>query len=303
MQATANREQEEGIKVASTYRIAGQRAAALAALAATCALAGCRQDMHNQPKFYPQRGTSFFADNRSVRPQVQNTVARNQLHEDTYMYTGLGADGKEGDGMPLPVTAELVARGQEQYNVFCTPCHSRVGNGAGMIVQRGYRPAGNFHTDRLRNAPLGHFYSVIANGYGAMPEYGTQVTMEDRWAIVAYIRALQLSQYANASDVPSGQHPQELHEIANQQGLPPGFADPWALPATAVYGTPDPNAGIPGQSINTPPTGATAHGSAMATSNSGVRDSGGPPQTPVNSGGGIELEQQVQHEAPPKSPN
>lgn len=172
-----------------------------------------------------------------------------------------------------------------------------------MIVQRGYRPAGNFHTDRLRNAPLGHLYSVIANGYGAMPEYGSQVTMEDRWAIVAYVRALQLSQNATASDVPSGQHPQDLHEIAVQQGMQPGFADAWALPATAVYGTPDPNAGIPGQSINTPPTGAVNHGSAAATSNSGVRNSGGPPQTPVNSGGGIELEQQVQHEAPPKSPN
>lgn len=244
--------------------------------AALLLVAGCRQDMHNQPKFYPQRSTTFFADGRSVRPQVANTVARNQLHADTYYTTGI-VDGKEGDGMPLPVTPELLARGQEQYNVFCTPCHSRVGNGAGMIVQRGYRPAGNFHTDRLRNAPLGHLYSVIANGYGAMPEYGTQVLTEDRWAIVAYIRALQLSQNAPASDVPSGQHAEDLHEIAAQQGLPPGFADAWQLPATAVYGTPDPNAGIPGQSINTPPTGAFAHGSAAATENSGTRDSS--PQT------------------------
>ena len=286
--------------MATTSSIRDRKLAGLAALGATLLLAGCRQDMHNQPKFYPQRGTTFYADNRSVRPQVENTVARNQLHDDVYMYTGLGPDGKEGDGMPLPVTAELLARGEEKYNVFCTPCHSRVGNGAGM---RGYRPAGNFHTDRLRNAPLGHMYSVIANGYGAMPEYGTQVGMADRWAIVAYIRALQLSQYATAADVPANQRPQDLHEIASQQGMPPGFADAWALPATAVYGTPDPNAGIPGQSINTPPNGATAHGSAMATHNSGVRDSGGPPQDPVNQGGSIELEQQVQHEAPPKSPN
>ena len=248
------------------------------ALAAACLLAtGCRQDMHNQPKFYPQRSTSFYADGRSARPQVENTVARNQLHANTYFYTGLDGN-KEGDGMPLPVSMALLQRGQEKYNVFCTPCHSRVGNGAGMIVQRGYRPAGNFHTDRLRNAPLGHFYSVIANGYGAMPEYGSQISAEDRWAIVAYIRALQLSQAAKPADVPAGQHPQDLHEIANQQGMPPGFADPWALPATAVYGTPDKDAGIPGQEINTPPAGATAHGSAAATESSGTRDSGSPAQ-------------------------
>ena len=179
MQYTENTKQEAGRRM--TPR---QRAAAFAGLSSVLVLAGCRQDMHNEPKFYPQRGTTFFADGRSVRPQVENTVARNQLHQDSYFDTGV-VDGKEADGMPLPVTPELLARGQEQYNVFCTPCHSRVGNGAGMIVQRGYRPAGNFHTDRLRNAPLGHFYSVIANGYGAMPEYGSQVNTADRWAIVA----------------------------------------------------------------------------------------------------------------------
>lgn len=268
-----------------TYRVVGM-------LGMLLLLTGCRQDMHNEPKFYPQRGTSFYADGRSVRPQVENTVARNQLHADTYFYTGV-VDGKEGDGMPLPVTPELMARGQERYNIYCTPCHSRVGNGQGMIVQRGYRPAGNFHTDRLRNAPLGHFFSVITNGYGAMPEYASQVAPADRWAIVAYIRALQLSQNARATDVPDTAHPQDLHEIATQQGMQPGFADPWALPATAVYGTPDPDAGIPGQSINTPPYGSSAHGSAAATSNSGTRDSS-PPRAPMNaqSPGGIDNSRQ-----------
>ena len=270
MPATKNQPQQ-------TDRSRVRQLAGFASLGAALVLVtGCRQDMHNQPKFYPQRGTSFFADQRSARPQVQNTVARNQLHANAYFYTGL-VNGKEGDGMPLPVTPELLQRGQEKYNIFCTPCHSRVGNGAGMIVQRGYRPAGNFHTDRLRNAPLGHIYSVIANGYGSMPEYGSQVGEEDRWAIVAYVRALQLSQYAHAADVPSGQHPQDLHEIASQQGMPPGFADPWALPATAVYGTPNnQDNGIPGMGVNTPSTGAGAHGSAAATSNSGARNSGGP---------------------------
>jgi mono/diheme cytochrome c family protein len=247
--------------------------------AAILLIGGCRQDMHNQPKFYPQRSTTLFPDGRSARPQVENTVARNQLHANSYFYTGL-VNGKEGDGIPLPVNMELMERGQEKYNIYCTPCHSRVGNGAGMIVQRGYRPAGNFHTDRLRNAPLGHFYSVIANGYGAMPEYGTQIAAEDRWAIVAYIRALQLSQAAKPADVPAGQHPQDLHEIANQQGMPPGFADPWALPATAVYGTPNnQDNGIPGLGTNTPSTGSSAHGSAAATDTSGAHDSGTPAQT------------------------
>lgn len=269
------------------------RWAVSAGLGAMLLLAGCRQDMHNQPKFYPQRGTSFYVDGRSVRPQVENTVARNQLHMDTYFDTGV-VNGMEGDGMPLPVDLTLLQRGQEKYNIFCTPCHSRVGNGVGMIVQRGYRPAGNVHTDRLRNAPLGHLYSVIANGYGSMPEYGSQVSPEDRWAIVAYIRALQLSQNATTADVPAGQHPQELHEIATQQGLPPGFADAWALPATAVYGTPNPNAGIPGPKMGTPPTGSSAHGSQAATQNSGQRNSGSSqPQYQMPSDS-IELEQGVQ---------
>jgi hypothetical protein len=173
---------------------------AASAMAALLVLAGCRQDMHNQPKFVPQRGTTFFADGRSARPQVENTVARNQMDEDAYFYTGI-VDGKEGDGLPIPLNAATLERGQERYNIYCTPCHSRVGNGDGMIVQRGYRPAGNFHTDRLRNAPLGHFFAVMTNGYGAMPDYSAQLTPEDRWAVAAYIRALQLSQDAKPSDV------------------------------------------------------------------------------------------------------
>jgi mono/diheme cytochrome c family protein len=214
----------------------------MSAMAATLVLAGCRQDMHNQPKFVPQRGTAFFADGRSARPQVENTVGRDQLHEDSYFYTGLQG-GKEGDGLPIELTPATLQRGQERYNIYCTPCHSRVGNGAGMIVSRGYHPAGNFHTDRLREAPLGHFFSVMTNGYGAMPDYAAQLTPEDRWAVVAYIRALQLSQDAKPTDIPAGQYAVDLHEIANTQGMPPGFADNWAsknaLPATAVYGTPN----------------------------------------------------------------
>jgi mono/diheme cytochrome c family protein len=201
-------------------------------------LAGCRQDMHNQPKFIPQRGTTFYADGRSARPQVENTVARGQLHEDAYFYTGM-ADGQEGNFMPFAVTPAVLARGQERYNIYCTPCHSRVGNGAGMIVQRGYAQAGNFHTARLEAAPLGHFFNVMTNGYGAMPDYAAQLTPEDRWAVVAYIKALQLSQKAEPSDVPAGEHVEPISSIAESEGLPANFAADWTLPPTAVTGTPD----------------------------------------------------------------
>jgi Cytochrome C oxidase, cbb3-type, subunit III len=211
---------------------------ALGAMAATLMLAGCRQDMQDQPKFFPQRGTSFYADGRSVRPQVENTVGRGQLHEDAYFYTGL-VNGKEGDGMPFAVTLQVLARGQERFNVYCTPCHSRVGNGAGMIVQRGYAPAGNFHTTRLETAPLGHFFNVMTNGYGAMPDYSAQLTPADRWAVAAYIKALQLSQNATRADVASGAQVQTLDDIAKSEGLDANVAEEWVLPPTAIHGTPD----------------------------------------------------------------
>jgi mono/diheme cytochrome c family protein len=209
--------------------------AAVCAFAAAGLLAGCRQDMHDQPKFIPQRGTEFYADGRSARPQVANTVARGQLHEDAYFYTGM-QDGKEGNVMPFAVTMEVLERGQERFNIYCTPCHSRVGNGAGMIVQRGYRPAGNFHTQRLQTAPLGHFFAVMTNGYGAMPDYAAQVTPQDRWAIVAYIKALQLSQNAKSSDS-GGAQVESLSDIAEREGIE--NPNNWALPRTAVYGTPN----------------------------------------------------------------
>jgi mono/diheme cytochrome c family protein len=247
-------------------------------------LAGCRQDMHNEPKFIPQRGTTFYADGRSVRPQVENTVARSQMDQDTYFYTGIQA-GKEGDGLPVPLNAATMQRGQERYNIYCTPCHSRVGNGEGVIVQRGYRPAGDFHTDRMRNAPLGHFFAVMTNGYGAMPDYSAQLTPADRWAVAAYIRALQLSQNAKQGDVGPGGHVEDLHAIAKDIGMPSGFADRWALPSTAIYGTPNhEDNGIPGQPMGTPPAGSGAHYAQGATQGSAQRDSGGEPTAPVDNG-------------------
>jgi mono/diheme cytochrome c family protein len=228
-----NRKQGVGSSVQKLKKLA-----AFGAMAATLVLAGCRQDMQDQPKFFPQRGTDFYADGRSVRPQVENTVARGQLRENGYFYTGL-INGKEGDGLPFPATLEVLERGQERFNVYCTPCHSRVGNGEGMIVQRGYIKAGNFHTARLESAPLGHFFHVISNGYGAMPDYAAQIVPADRWAIVAYIKALQLSQKATQADVPAGAHVETLSSIAEREGLPASFTNDWVLPPTSVTGTPD----------------------------------------------------------------
>lgn len=260
----------------------GQALRVGAATVGVLLLAGCRQDMQNQPKFYPQRGTEFYADGRSVRPQVDNTVARNQLRRDAYYFTGFDG-GKEGDGMPFPVDETVLHRGQEKYNVFCTPCHSRVGNGAGMIVQRGYAQAGNFHTARLRAMPLGHFFNVIANGYGAMPDYSAQLSPEERWAVVAYVRALQLSQQAAEADVAQGGHLETLGSIAEREGFSQGFPYDWGLPGTAVKGTPNgedfpiptgvmngPNGGPPG-TVPTPiPSRQQGNASGTGSSEGGT---------------------------------
>jgi mono/diheme cytochrome c family protein len=232
-------------------------ARALAVTAAGAALlfaAGCRQDMQDQPKMIPQRESQFFADGRSARPQVLNTVARNQLHEDEYFYTGL-VNGKEQDALPFPATIEVLERGQERFNVYCTPCHSRVGNGLGMIVDRGYKPAGNFHDPKRLAEPLSHYFWVMSNGYGAMPDYSAQLPPQDRWAVAAYIRALQLSQNAKPADVPSGTQIGNLPDIAEQEGLPASFAGPWPLAAdTYVQATPETGivAGAPAKPANAP---------------------------------------------------
>jgi hypothetical protein len=204
-------------------------------------VAGCRQDMQDQPKIISQRGSEMFADHRGARPQVMNTVARGQLHEDSYFYTGViqGADGyrEEKNEMPFPVTLDVLKRGQERFNIYCTPCHSRVGNGLGEIVQRGYKPAANLHDQVRLSQPISHYYYVMTHGYGAMPDYSAQLTPVDRWAVAAYIRALQLSQSAKVEDVPSGVQIHSLQEIASESGHPE-FAQPWTLPTTAVQAYP-----------------------------------------------------------------
>jgi len=240
-------------------------ALSLGAFAAVALLAGCRQDMHNEPKFIPQRGTDFFADGRSVRPQVDHTVARGQLDQNEYFYTGL-LNGKEQDAMPFPATMTVLEHGQERYNIYCTPCHSRVGNGDGMIVHRGYKPAGNYHDSKRLSEPLSHYFYVMTNGYGAMPDYSEELTPADRWSIAAYIRALQLSQNAKESDVPTGEKVQNLTDIAEQQGLPASFAGPWPIAQnTNVQALPTVGeaAGAPAENPKTPtltPQPATAAG-------------------------------------------
>ncbi len=235
-----NREQGTGIRDQKKRSLPG-RIAVCAGVGALLLIAGCRQDMQDQPKIRSQRGSDFFADHRGARPQVANTVARGQLHEDSYFYTGVvqAADGyrEEKNEMPFPVTLEVLKRGQERFNIYCTPCHSRVGNGLGEIVQRGYKPAANFHDQVRLSQPISHYFYVMSHGYGAMPDYSAQLTPVDRWAVAAYIRALQLSQAAKMEDVPSGFQVRSLKEIAAENGHPE-FAEPWTLPATAIQAYP-----------------------------------------------------------------
>ena len=162
--------------------------------------------MHDTPRYEPLEASTFFADGRSSRQPVANTVARGQLHEDSHLYEGK-INGQLADAFPMPVTADMMARGQERFNVFCSPCHGRTGQGNGMVVQRGFRAPPSYHEDRLRNAPVGYFFDVMTHGFGAMQDYAAQVPVADRWAIAAYIRALQYSQNATVADVPVDERP------------------------------------------------------------------------------------------------
>jgi mono/diheme cytochrome c family protein len=175
-------------------------AALLLALAAS-ALAACRQDMHDQPRLKPYGKSTFFADGRANRPLIAGTVARGRLFEDEHLHLGK-LDGKEAATFPMPITKEVLARGRERYTINCQPCHGILGDGNGMIVQRGMKRPPSYHIDRLREAAPGYFFGVITNGFGVMYDYSDRIRAEDRWAIVAYVRALQQSQSATIDDVP-----------------------------------------------------------------------------------------------------
>ena len=176
----------------------------LPAIAALCGLVltGCgestlRQDMANQPRQNPLSPAPIFADGRSARPIVDNTVARGATQEDALLVP------KDSNAFLLPLTAELLQRGQQRYTIFCTPCHGIQGDGMGMIAVRGMKHPPSYHQDRLRNEPTGYIYDVITNGFGAMYGYSAQIPPRDRWAIIAYLRALQLSRNAQATDLPA----------------------------------------------------------------------------------------------------
>ncbi len=178
------------------------------------ALAGCNTDMWRQPKQEPLDASEFYADGAANRPLVPNTIPRGYARQDDAYYVG-AENGKWLDGLPagIKVNLALLQRGRERYNIYCTPCHGQLGDGQGMIAHRGFtlkRPVGNYHTDRLMKMPAGHFYEVITNGYGAMFSYASRIEPQDRWAIVAYIRALQLSQSASPSDL----KPEELQSLS-----------------------------------------------------------------------------------------
>lgn len=209
-------------------------------LAASCLLAtGCRRDMQDQPKMKPFRSSTFYGDGLSTRPPIEGTVARGFLKEDTEFFTGkkanrtaatapttpgpqpttAGGSALQGPAaypddvevFPIAVTKDVVERGKQRYEIFCSACHGFTGNGDGMIVRRGFRRAASFNDDRLRQAPVGHFFDAITNGWGAMPSYAPQIPAEDRWAIVAYIRALQLSQQKENPEAQAKPHSQEGH--------------------------------------------------------------------------------------------
>jgi mono/diheme cytochrome c family protein len=169
--------------------------------------AGCRRDMQDQPKMKPYRGTTFFTDGLSARQPIAGTVPRGFLRTDTEYYTGKKSAASASpqstaqnpfaddvDTFPFPITDKTVERGRERYDIYCSVCHGMTGNGDGMVVRRGFRRAASFNDDRLRQAPVGHFFDAITNGWGAMPSYAAQIPVQDRWSIIAYVRALQLSQ-------------------------------------------------------------------------------------------------------------
>jgi mono/diheme cytochrome c family protein len=204
--------------------------------------------MQDQPKYKPQRPSDFFVDGRSGRPQVEGTIARGDMEEDVAYYEGKNDKGDDLDVFPVVVDKALLDRGRQRFDIYCAPCHGRIGNGLGMIVRRGFKQPPSYHIDRLRNAPVGHLYDVITNGYGAMLNYAAQVQVRDRWAIVAYIRALQYSQNVNANELSAdartkvGQ-PLSAERQAAERMQPLVPSDPDFNNFPAVPATP---AGVPG---------------------------------------------------------
>jgi mono/diheme cytochrome c family protein len=191
---------------------------AIAILPLLLMIAACRQDMQDQPKYKPLGANRFFADGRDARPIPAGTIALDELNDTDAFHTGADANGEFLDTIPLKVDLKVLRRGQERFDIYCSPCHGRTGDGNGMVAQRGLKIPADLHTDRLRSVPPGYIYQVIKNGYGAMGDYGDQIPVNDRWAIVAYVRALQLSRDAPLNDVPEAQR----GELSAKNQPPPG---------------------------------------------------------------------------------
>lgn len=191
---------------------------AIAILPLLLLMAACRQDMQDQPKYKPLGANRFFADGRDARPIPAGTIARDELNDTDSFHTGSDANGEFLDTIPMKVDLKLLRRGQQRFDIYCSPCHGRTGDGNGMVAQRGLKIPADLHTDRLRSVPPGYVYQVIKNGYGAMGDYGDQIPVNDRWAIVAYVRALQLSRDAPLNDVPEEQRGQLSAENHPQTG-------------------------------------------------------------------------------------
>ncbi len=258
------------------------------------AFAGCYQQMANQPKYNPMDPSDFFPNGSSAQTQVPDTVARGQLRDDTLLFTGK-VNGQDATVFPYPITSEVMQRGQQRFNIYCSPCHGETGQGNGMIVQRGYSPPPSFHQDRLRCAPVGHFFDVITNGLGAMPSYASQIPAVDRWTIIAYIRALQLSENAPYSDVPADQQAQLGTPSATPSGPTPdpcvAFTQTPGAPGTpSATGTSVPLLSGPttqpsatAATAGVSPTGTLAPG-ASATTTAGATETEAPAR-PSNPGG------------------
>ena len=174
----------------------------LALLVLGLTLSGCRQDMHDQPKLQPFEASEFFADGKASRPLPAGTVARGFLREDTHLYQGKDAAGNLVDSLPMELTRELLERGRTRYEIYCSVCHDSTGGGQGMIVRRGFKQPPALYEQRLKDMPAGYFFDVMTTGFGLMSSYSTQIPVEDRWAIVAYLRALQLSQTSLLAELP-----------------------------------------------------------------------------------------------------
>jgi hypothetical protein len=175
----------------------------MASVALVMGLGGCRNEMYDQAKLKPQAESEFFANGQAARPLPADTVPRGLLCEDKAMCQGLGPDGKFVKELPVALTRQVMERGHQRFDIFCSPCHGKQGDGLGMIVERGFKQPASFNTERLREQPIGYFFDVMTQGFGQMSSYASQVPPEDRWAIASYIRALQLSQHALVAELPA----------------------------------------------------------------------------------------------------